>query len=136
MASKGGPVSEEEEAAICEALEAGMSTRQAAKKFNRAKSTIIDVARRNGLDLGDRSVTKNAAIAKSCYASEARIKLVGEGLDKARHLLPEIDTPRDLKDWFLGVAIGIDKRRLEDEDLGGDKGGEITKLFDSMEGRT
>lgn len=131
--AKGGPVTGDEEAAICEALNAGMSQNRVAKAFDRSPSTINRIASENGLEY---SALKKAHEARQFYASSDRIKLIGEGLDKARNLLPEIDNPRDLKDWFLSVAIGIDKRRLEDEDLGGDKGGEITKLFDTMEGNT
>lgn len=131
--AKGGPVTDDEEEAILKALGSGKSTHKVAKEFKRAQSTISDVARRNGLDLADRSAIKKAAIAKSCYASVDRIKLIGAGLNKARDLLPGIDNPKDLKDWFLGVAIAIDKRRLEDEDIGEGKGGELTTLFNMME---
>ena len=79
--SKGGPVGEDEERRIIEALESGRSTRDVGREFDRSHSTIVDVAKRNGLDLADRSETKKAAIAKSCYAAEDRIKLVGELLN-------------------------------------------------------
>lgn len=130
--SKGGPVSETEEAEILEALEAGLTTHQAAAKFDRAQSTISDVARRNGLDLADRSETKKAAIAKSNYATAERIKLIAEALNKGRELLTSCDNARDFQSIMTGLAIGIDKRRLEEGPGHGDKRGEITMLFDKM----
>jgi len=132
--AKGTPVLSEEEAAILEALGDGMSTRQAAKKFNRAKSTIVDVAKRNGLDLGDRSVTKNAAIAKSCYASDARITLIGQCLDKGQSLLDGCNSGREFKDILIGIGIALDKRHLEEAGDGTGRGGELRLIFDKMGG--
>ena len=131
--SKGGPVGEDEERAILEALESGKTTRQVAEDFDRAPSTISDVAKRNGLDLAERSETKKAAIAKSCYASEARIELVGELLNKAKQLMKSCDSSRDLQYLATAIAIGIDKRRLEEGPGHGEKAGEIKQLFDRME---
>jgi len=130
--SKGGPVTEDEEADILEALKAGGSIRKVAKDFDRSHSTISDVAKRNGLDLADRSETKKAAIAKSCYAAEDRIKLIGEALNKGRELLKACDNPRDFQYLMTGFAIGIDKRRLEEGPGHGDKSGEIKMLFEKM----
>jgi len=131
--AKWTPVSSEEEAAICEALEAGKSQYQVAKDFSRGSSTISRIATKHGLGHSDPK-TKPAIEARMCYGSEARIKLVNRGLDKASDLLDAIDTPRALKDWFLGVAIGIDKRRLEDEDTNEGRGGELRLIFDKMGG--
>lgn len=131
--SKGGPIGEDEEKRIIEALESGRSTRDVGREFDRSHSTIVDVAKRNGLDLADRSETKKAAIAKSCYAAEDRIKLVGELLNKARSMLKTCDSSRDLQYLATAIAIGIDKRRLEEGPGHGDKSGEIMKLFEKME---
>ena len=130
--AKGGPVGEEEEAKILEALKAGKTTRQVAEEFKRAPSTISDVARRNGLDLAERSETKKAAIAKSNYATAERIELIAEALNKGRELLKSCDNPRDFQYLMTGFAIGIDKRRLEESQTGAARG-EIERLFDAME---
>jgi IS30 family transposase len=130
--SKGGPVGEDEEKAILEALKAGRSVRDVAGEYDRSISTISDVAKRNGLDLAERSETKRAALAKSCYASEDRIKLVGELLDKARSMLTTCDSSRDLQHLATSIAIGIDKRRLEESTDPSARGGEIAELFQRM----
>jgi len=129
--TKGTPVGGPEEAEILEALEAGRSVRDVAEEFQRATGTISNVAARNGLDL-ERSATKKAAIAKSCYASEARIKLVGEGLDKVATLLKTCDNARDLQALAMASAIWIDKRRLEESTDPTARGGEIRILFEKM----
>lgn len=129
---KGGPVGEDEERAILAALESGKTTREVAEEFKRAPSTISDVARRNGLDFAERARMKKADIARTCYDSVARIKLIGRGMDKAADLLPQITSPRDLKDWSVAVAVLADKRRLEETTDPSARGGEIRALFEKM----
>ena len=130
--AKGGPVGEEEEKAILAALESGKTTREVAEAFDRAPSTISDVATRNGLDLADRARMKKADVARTCYASEDRIKLVGELLNKARSMLKTCDSSRDLQYLATAIAIGIDKRRLEESTDPSARGGEIRILFEKM----
>ena len=131
--SKGGPVTEDEEKAIIEALKAGRSVRDVAEEFQRGTGTISRIASRNGLDLGERSTTKRAALIKSCYAAEDRIKLIGEALNKGRELLKACDNPRDFQYLMTGFAIGIDKRRLEESTDPSARGGEIRILFEKMQ---
>jgi hypothetical protein len=130
--SKGGPVGEEEEKAILEALKAGKTTRQVAEDFDRAPSTISDVARRNGFDVAEHARMKKADIARTCYAAEDRIKLIGEALNKGRELLKSCDNPRDFQYLMTGFAIGIDKRRLEEATDPTARGGELVALFEKM----
>jgi len=130
--SKGGPVGEEEEKKILEALETGRSVRGVAEEFQRGTGTISRIAKRNGLDLAERSATKTAAFISSCYASEDRVRLIGEALNKGRELLKACDNPRDFQYLMTGFAIGIDKRRLEDGPGDVDKAGEIRQLFEKM----
>jgi hypothetical protein len=130
--SKGGPVTEAEEKKIIEALKAGRSVRDVAEEFQRGTGTISRIASRNDLDLGERSTTKRAALIKSCYASEDRIKLIGEALNKGRELLKACDNPRDFQYLMTGFAIGIDKRRLEESTDPSARGGEIRILFEKM----
>jgi len=132
--AKGGPVGEDEEKAILEALKAGRSVRAVAGEYDRSISTISDVAKRNGLDLAERSETKKAALIRSCYAAEDRIKLIGEALNKGRELLKSCDSPHDFQYLMTGFAIGIDKRRLEEATDPSARGGEIRILFDKMGG--
>jgi hypothetical protein len=130
--SKGGPVGEDEEKAILEALESGKTTRQVAEEFQRSKGTITNVAARNNLDLVGRAQNKKANLIRSCYDSAARIELIGELLDKARDLLKSCDHPRDLQPLATAIAIGIDKRRLEESTDPTTRGGEIAELFKRM----
>ena len=127
--AKGTPVSSEEEAAICEALEAGKSQNRVAKDFNRAPDTVHRIAARHGLVY---TAPKNAAIAKSCYASEARITLIGQCLDKGLSLLDGCNSGREFKDILIGIGIALDKRHLE-EGGGGSQLGELKLLFSKME---
>jgi transposase-like protein len=130
--SKGGPVGEEEEKKILEALETGRSVRDIAEEFQRGTGTISRIAKRNGLDLAERSATKTAAFISSCYASEDRVRLIGEALNKGRELLKKCDNPRDFQYLMTGFAIGIDKRRLEESTDPSARGGEIRILFEKM----
>ena len=130
--AKGGPVGEEEEKAILEALKSGKTTREVAEAFDRAPSTISDIARRSGMDMAERARMKKADVARTCYASEDRIKLVGELLNKAKSMVKTCQSPKDLQHLAMVIAIGIDKRRLEDGGGNGDKPGEIKMLFDKM----
>ena len=129
----GSPISEDDEKAILEALKAGKTTREVAEIFDRGKSTVSDIARRAGLDLAGRARMKRADVARTCYASEARIRLVGELLDKARSMLKTCDSSRDLQYLATSIAIGIDKRRLEESTDPSARGGEIRILFEKME---
>lgn len=131
--ANGSPISEDEEKAILEALKAGKTTREVAEIFGRGKSTVSDIARRAGLDLAGRARMKRADVARTCYASEARIKLVGELLDKARSMLTTCENPRELQHLAMVIAIGIDKRRLEETTDPSARGGEIRILFEKME---
>lgn len=131
--SRGGPVGEDEEKAILDALKAGRSVRDVGAEFGRGKTTVSDIARRNGLDLADVRRTKKAALASSCYAAEDRIKLIGEALNKGRELLRSCASARDYQSIMTGLAIGIDKRRLEESADPTGRGGEIRVLFEKME---
>jgi transposase-like protein len=126
---KGAPVSEDEEKAILEALESGKSQTQTAKDFDRSPDTIHRIAARHGLEY---SGPKNANIARTCYASADRIKLVGKLLDKAEELIKTCSNPRDLQPLAMAIAIGIDKRRLEEATDPSARGGEIRILFEKM----
>ena len=131
--SKGPPVTDDEEKAILAALEAGKTTRQVAEEFGRGAGTISRIAQRNGLDLAERSNVKRAALVKSCYASVERIELVGLLLNKAKQLMKTCDTARDLQYLATAIAIGIDKRRLEESTDPAGRGGELRVLFEKMD---
>lgn len=129
-------VDDEEEGRILEALREGKTTREVADEFHRSRSTISDVARRNGLDITAHARMKKNHIARTCYASEARIKAVGKLLDKALAMLNTCDNARDLQYIATSIAIGIDKRRLEDpQQPAGSDSGEIVAFFAAMKAK-
>jgi len=130
---KGTPVSKAEEADILAALETGLSLRQVGRDFDRSNSTIADVAKRNGFDVVEHARRKRADTARTCYDSTARIELVGKLLKKAEELMKTCESPRDLQYLATAMAIGIDKRRLEEGPGKGEKSGEIKALFERME---
>ncbi|MGB3943223.1 MAG: hypothetical protein WBK88_00330 [Methanothrix sp.] len=130
--AKGGPVAEDEEKRIIEALESGKTTRQVAEEVQRSKGTITNVAARNNLDLVGRAQNKKANLIRSCYDSAARIELIGELLNKAKELMKTCNSSRDLQYLATAIAIGIDKRRLEESTDSSARGGEIRILFEKM----
>ena len=95
---------------------------QIAKELKRSKSTIHGWLAGLGLsvpnDSKERSKTKNATAAHVQYCAEKRIALIDAGLKKLEELLPTIDKSSGMRDWFVAVGIGIDKRRLEDPPKG------------------
>jgi len=127
--AKGTPVSSEEEAAICEALETGKSQNRIAKDFNRSPGTIHRIAHKHGLEY---SAPKKTASARRQYASEERIGLLADCFEKGRELLAKCETPRGYKDIMVGLGIALDKRHLE-EGGGGSQLGELKLLFSKME---
>lgn len=130
--SKGGPVGDEEEKAILAALESGRGVRAVAEDFDRSPSTISGVARRNGFDIAERVRMKKADLVRTCYDSSARIELIGKLLKKAESMMKSCESPRDLQYLATSIAIGIDKRRLEESTDPSARGGEIRALFDQM----
>lgn len=108
-----GPVESAERKKIVALLGQDKTPYAVAKETGRSRPTVCKIAREEGFELNVRA-TKKAAEARRDYALAARLELLNEGFDKAREILPEIKDPGDLQRWFVAVATGIDKRRLED----------------------
>ena len=112
---------QEEIAKIIELHNNNYSQGQIAKELGKGKSTINRVLQGLGLTNGtdqERSKTKNATAARKAFSSERRIALIDAGLERLCELLPTIDKTSGMRDWFVAVGIGIDKRRLEDPPKG------------------
>lgn len=58
--------------------------------------------------------TKKASAARREYCAEKRIALIDAGMKKLEEMLPSIDKPNGMRDWFVALGTAIDKRRLED----------------------
>ena len=129
--SKGGPVGEEEEKAICEALREGMSQTQAAKEFERSTYTINKIAKRFGIS-AKHSATKKAVEAHKYRARWARAAVAAEIIDEGRKWLKG-ETSKEYRDGAVGVAVGLDKLRLELPSDDQEHGGELKRLFERME---
>lgn len=125
--AKGGPVSAEEEARIVAALKEGRSVRDVGAEVGRSKSTVANVARRNGLELVDVHQPKNAAKVHRYRAAEARLEFLARAIEKAEVLLSKCEEGREFQSIMTGAAIAIDKFKVEG---GGDaEGAEALRAF-------
>lgn len=113
------PVGDEERARIVAMLRDGMTQGQVAKETGRGKATISRVANTEGID-SERSATKKATETKQAIAEIDRMEIIGLGLRTGAELLrsyqdreASIENIRAYKDLMTGLAIGIDKHRLE-----------------------
>lgn len=129
--SKGGPVSETEEAAILEALKSGKSQNQTAKDFDRAPDTINRIAARHGLGY---SGPKKAVEVHRYRAREARLEFLAKAIEKAEFLLEGCEGGQDFRAIMTGVGITIDKFKVEEGADPSARGGEIRILFEKMQG--
>ena len=84
------PITEEERAAIIEAVRGGMSRNDAARQFERSPSTISKIAHAAGLNF-DRSKTAAATKAKQADNRARRAELAPIFLEKAEAALSKID---------------------------------------------
>lgn len=62
----------------------------------------------------ERSQTRKATEAKCDRARRERLELINEGFEWARELLPDIQEPKELKEWMVAVGTLIDRRRMEE----------------------
>ena len=128
--SKGGPVTKAEEKAIREALEGGMSQTKAAKEFDRSKRTIHRISKRGGIS-SKRLPPKKAIESHKYRARAARAAVAAEIIDEGRKWLKG-KTSKEYRDGAVGVAVGLDKLRLELPSEEQEHGGEIAELFQKM----
>lgn len=86
------PVSQEERERIVAALRANPNAYAAAKQFGRARSTILGIAKTEGIDL-DRSATKSATEARRAEAAASRARLAELILDDVHRLREQLWKP-------------------------------------------
>ncbi len=89
---------------------------QIKKAYGVGSKTVYKVRDDAGIpprECGEHSQTKNANAARREYCAEKRIALIDAGIKKLEEMLPTIDKPNGMKDWFVALGTAIDKRRLE-----------------------
>lgn len=102
---------------IIELHESGKSQREIADEIGKSQPTINNWIKdliKKGLIRTDQSRTKNANRARREYCAEKRLALIDAGMKKLEEMLPDIDKPSGMRDWFVALGTAIDKRRLED----------------------
>lgn len=97
------------------------SYKQIADAVNAKKSTaqywIQSLIKQGVIEQRDDSVrtnTKKASNVRREYCLEKRVALIDAGMKKLEEMLPSIDKPSGMRDWFVALGTAIDKRRLED----------------------
>lgn len=96
------------------------SYKQIADAVNAKKSTaqywIQSLIKQGVIEQRDDSVrtnTKKASNVRREYCLEKRVALIDAGMKKLEEMLPTIDKPNGMRDWFVALGTAIDKRRLE-----------------------
>ncbi|MDY0413100.1 helix-turn-helix domain-containing protein [Methanothrix soehngenii] len=107
------PPTDEEIQKIVDLHEDGKSQREIAKEFDKSVGWVNGILKRLNVST-ERSQTKNANAARREYCAEKRIALIDAGMKRLEEMLPTIDKPSGMRDWFIALATAIDKRRLED----------------------
>lgn len=81
----------------------------------RHASTVGRIAKEAGIESKSRNIaaTKKANEARSAYAEERRLELIGKGFKKADELLKEIVSAGEFQKWTVGLGTLVDKARLE-----------------------
>ena len=105
----------EEKALIRELLEDEQSHNSIAKRLSRAQSTISEFAKREGFSPLPERTPRLANQARKDFARAERLELLNRAFEIAADMLEGGGlSARDFKELMTAVAIGIDKRRLEE----------------------
>ena len=109
-----GPLSSYEKQTIRGMLDQGRSHNSIGKALRRSQSTISDFAKREGYSpLPERTPTV-ANQARREYGKAERLELISLVFERGEEMLQKPGlTPREYKEVTTGIAIGIDKSRLE-----------------------
>lgn len=120
----------------------GLSQRKIAKKLKIAQSTVSEYLSsadqsktkkpKSTGEKSDHSKTKKANQARIEYCSEKRIALIDKGMARLEDMLPEIDKPSGMRDWFVALGTAIDKRRLEAPEKDGEEDA-LERLISAIE---
>ena len=109
------PLSTEETIRIREMLDNGQSHNSIAEQVGRAQSTISEFAKREGYSPLPERTPRVANQARKDFCRAERLELLNRAFETASEMLERGGlSARDFKELMTGVAIGIDKRRLEE----------------------
>lgn len=103
----------------------GLGRNAIAREIGRSAGTISAVVTEAGESF-DRSATKKATQVRKIIAEIDRMEIIGDILTAGQILLKNAKEARDYKDVVTGLAIGIDKHRLET--------GEVTDRKETRQG--
>ncbi len=124
--------SEERQRIIDLLQEHGGNRNRVARMVGRSVGTVQTIATQENIPSAY-SAPKKANEARSLFAEIDRMEIIGLGLNTGAELLrgykdrtPSIENIRAYKDLMTGLAIGIDKHRLET--------GEVTNRTESRKG--
>ena len=109
------PLTTTEKERIREMLDLNYSHNEIAKQVGRSQSTISGYAKREGYSpLPERTPTV-AVQARREYSKQERLELIGLVFQRGEELLNKPDlSAREYKEVTTGIAIAIDKSRLEE----------------------
>lgn len=93
-------------------LKNGKSQTWTAKQVGRSKDTVGRICREEGIETDGRQ-TKKATEAAAAFREIERMEIIHDILASGQDLLSRVTDPKDYKDVVTGLAIGIDKHRLE-----------------------
>jgi hypothetical protein len=113
MARNGIAVSPAEREQIIAMLKTGVSENKTAKHFKRGQSTVSRIARAAGLEPRE-TAAKLAHDAMVDYSTARRVGVINDFFAMAHAMLPTVESPKQLQELSVALAILIDKRRLED----------------------
>ena len=109
------PLTTEEITRIKQLLDSGQSHNSIARQVGRAQSTISEFAKQEGYSPLPERTPRVANKARRDFAKAERMELLNLGFEVAWEKLESSElSPRDYKELMTGVAIAIDKRRLEE----------------------
>jgi transposase-like protein len=103
----------EEREQIIAMLKTGVSENKTAKHFNRGQATVSRLARDAGID-PRQTAAQIASSTLHDYGTIRRVGLLNEFFTMTRAMLPTVESPKQLQELSVALAILIDKRRLED----------------------
>jgi hypothetical protein len=109
------PLTDEEKSLIREMIEDEQSHNFIAKRLSCAQSTISEFAKREGYSPLPERTPRIANQARRDFAKVERLELLNQAFEIAADMLERGGlSARKFKELMTGVAIGIDKRRLEE----------------------
>lgn len=105
------PLTDKERQKIIRYLKSGESQTRTAKMVGRSVGVVNKIAKAEGLV--NIQPPKKANEARRRFSKQDRMALISYALDRGGEFLDKELTPQQYKDVMTGIAIGIDKHRLE-----------------------